>query len=64
MQDHATTADTLRSGTLSTTTSRPLQIVAAVLLGGVILYAAGFMNMAVAHNAAHDIRHTQGFPCH
>ena len=64
MQNQATTADTLQSGTTSTTLAIPLQIVAAVVLGSVILYAAGFMNMAVAHNAAHDIRHSQGFPCH
>ena len=44
--------------------SKPLQIVGAVLLGTIILYGAGFVNTAAVHNAAHDTRHSQGFPCH
>ena len=42
----------------------PLQLVGAFLLGGIILYGAGFVNTAAVHNAAHDTRHSQGFPCH
>jgi cobalt transporter subunit CbtB len=37
---------------------------AAILLGVVILYAAGFASAPLLHNAAHDARHSQGFPCH
>jgi cobalt transporter subunit CbtB len=37
---------------------------AAMLLGVVILYAAGFASAPLLHNAAHDTRHSQGFPCH
>ena len=40
------------------------QLVAALFLGTVILYGAGFLNMGAAHSAAHDTRHAQGFPCH
>ncbi len=40
------------------------QLVAALILGSVILYGAGFSNMGAAHSAAHDARHSQGFPCH
>lgn len=40
------------------------QLLAALFLGTVILYGAGFLNMGAAHNAAHDTRHSQGFPCH
>ncbi len=40
------------------------QLVAAFILGSVIIYGAGFVNMGVAHSAAHDARHAQGFPCH
>ena len=50
--------------TRSTELSKSLQIAFAVILGSVILYGAGFANSAVVHNAAHDIRHAQGFPCH
>jgi cobalt transporter subunit CbtB len=60
MQAQSMTQTNQRSVTLS----KPLQLVGAVLLGTIILYGAGFVNTAVAHNAAHDTRHSQGFPCH
>lgn len=41
-----------------------LQIAAAALLGLVMVYAAGFSPSAIAHNAAHDGRHSHSFPCH
>jgi cobalt transporter subunit CbtB len=38
---------------------------AAVLLFGLfMLYGVGFSTMPAAHNAAHDTRHANGFPCH
>ncbi len=40
------------------------QLVAALLLGLVMLYAVGFSEASVAHNAAHDVRHATGRPCH
>lgn len=49
---------------VSTTISKPLQLVSALLFGIVILYGAGFVQTTEAHNAAHDMRHSQGFPCH
>jgi cobalt transporter subunit CbtB len=64
MQQQATTAKRNEGFTLSVSISKPLQIVGAVLLGTIILYAAGFVNTAAVHNAAHDTRHSQGFPCH
>lgn len=41
-----------------------LAALAAVLLGGLILYGTGFANSATLHNAAHDSRHVLSFPCH
>ena len=64
MQNKASTAAIRPAATLSTAVSKPLQIAAAILLGFVILYGAGFVQTSVAHNAAHDVRHSQGFPCH
>ncbi|MFD1331786.1 CbtB domain-containing protein [Methylopila musalis] len=46
------------------TSSRAVSIVAAFLFGVVIIGGVGFAQMAVAHNAAHDHRHSIGFPCH
>ena len=37
---------------------------AALLLGSFLLLAAGFAPIAIAHNAAHDARHSFAFPCH
>lgn len=60
MQNNAITS----TSAVSTTISKPIQIAAAIILGIVIIYAAGFVNTSIAHNAAHDTRHSQGFPCH
>lgn len=49
---------------VSLAVSKPVQLVAAFVLGAVIMYAAGFVNTPAVHNAAHDTRHSQGFPCH
>jgi cobalt transporter subunit CbtB len=38
--------------------------VLAALLGGFLLWGAGFSHIDVLHNAAHDTRHSTGFPCH
>lgn len=41
-----------------------LPLLAAAALGLVVLYAVGFAPSALAHNAAHDVRHIAGTPCH
>ena len=40
------------------------QTCAALLFGLCIIFAVGFAPMGVAHNAAHDARHSLAFPCH
>lgn len=47
-----------------TSLSMLAQIGGALLLGLVMLYAVGFSEASVAHNAAHDVRHANGRPCH
>ena len=64
MQNQASSAPTQHTSTISTAISKPLQLVGAFLLGAVLLYAAGFVSTSAVHNAAHDMRHSQGFPCH
>lgn len=34
------------------------------LFGGVFVYGIGFAGAEVVHNAAHDVRHANNFPCH
>jgi cobalt transporter subunit CbtB len=44
--------------------SRAVQITLAALLGLVVVAGAGFAQIEAVHNAAHDYRHSMGFPCH
>ena len=57
-----TSAQSAASAGVSVSTK--VQIVSAMLLGMVLLYGVGFASMDIAHNAAHDTRHTFAFPCH
>ncbi|HEY7581161.1 MAG TPA: CbtB-domain containing protein [Acetobacteraceae bacterium] len=41
-----------------------VQAIAAMLLGALVIGTAGFSHLEVVHNAAHDTRHANGFPCH
>ena len=44
------------------------QVVASALavggLGLALLWGVGFSNIDAVHDAAHDTRHSTGFPCH
>lgn len=51
------------SATESKTESKTASI-AAMLLGGFIIFMIGFSHIEVVHNAAHDTRHSAAFPCH
>ena len=61
-QETATPATTQ---TLSTTRSKTLIAASmAAFLGVFMIWGVGFSHIAAAHNAAHDVRHSNGFPCH
>ncbi len=36
----------------------------AAVIGLALVFLAGFAETDVLHNAAHDVRHSAGFPCH
>ena len=47
--------------------SRNAALAAAIMLavfGAVFVYGIGFAGADVLHNAAHDARHANNFPCH
>lgn len=44
--------------------SAALPALAAGFLGLFLLWGVGFSHSEVVHNAAHDIRHSNNFPCH
>jgi cobalt transporter subunit CbtB len=54
----------LRSLTSTRTSSSLLSIIFVALLGGTVVFLAGFAHSATLHDAAHDVRHASGFPCH
>jgi len=50
--------------TISKPASGVMSMVMVGFLGAALVFAAGFANSSVMHDAAHDTRHTTGFPCH
>jgi len=40
------------------------QALMAMVLGVFIVGVVGFSHFDVIHNAAHDVRHSNAFPCH
>lgn len=61
---HTSSALTSAVTTAPATASMLVQLGASLLFGLVMLYAVGFSEASVAHNAAHDVRHATGRPCH
>jgi cobalt transporter subunit CbtB len=41
-----------------------LPVFFAALLGVFLLWGVGFSHSTVLHNAGHDTRHSNAFPCH
>lgn len=41
-----------------------LQAAFAAIVGVTLVFASGFAHSQTLHDAAHDMRHTTGFPCH
>lgn len=56
------TSTTLQTAAASSEAARAILVVA--LLGLSLVFLAGFAPASLLHNAAHDFRHTQNFPCH
>jgi len=44
--------------------SKMLAIVATAFLGLGVMMIAGHVQATTLHDAAHDVRHATGFPCH
>jgi cobalt transporter subunit CbtB len=50
--------------TSTKTTSALGSILAMTAIGLSVLFLAGHAQSATLHDAAHDVRHATGFPCH
>jgi len=55
---------TTMTQTLTTSRADVMALGYAALAGLILLAIAGFAQTAVAHDAAHDVRHAIAFPCH
>jgi cobalt transporter subunit CbtB len=51
-------------GSISVRVAANLPALIVFFFGLVTLYCVGFSTSSIAHNAAHDTRHSSGFPCH
>jgi cobalt transporter subunit CbtB len=52
------------SSAVSSTTAKIAQALTAAALGLFIVGFVGFSHVEAVHNAAHDTRHANAFPCH
>ena len=55
-------AQTAPASTVDTNTIA--QAVLAMAMGLFIVGVVGFSHISAVHNAAHDVRHANAFPCH
>ena len=55
---------TTQTNTLTGTATGILPVVFAAILGLGIMFVVGHAQASVLHDAAHDVRHATGFPCH
>ena len=49
---------------LASTLELVLLYLMAAVLGVVLVWGVGFSHIEAVHNAAHDTRHANAFPCH
>jgi cobalt transporter subunit CbtB len=49
---------------VATGTNIIVQAVLAMALGLFVVGIVGFSHISAVHNAAHDVRHANAFPCH
>lgn len=58
MATHTTTAGKTAAG------SAILPAIAAFAIGFGLIFMSGLVQAETLHDAAHDVRHATGFPCH
>ena len=55
---------TTATKTIAASNTNILTIAFVALMGLGMVFIAGHAQSAALHDAAHDVRHTAGFPCH
>lgn len=64
IQSQATPARATHAPVAAGQVSRLTQSLMAMMLGLFIVGVVGFSHIDVIHNATHDVRHSNAFPCH
>ena len=54
----------VKTKTLTQSRARFIPAVFAAILGVTMISITGHVQAAALHDAAHDVRHATGFPCH
>jgi cobalt transporter subunit CbtB len=57
-------SQTARLSVIVADVSVAMQAVLAIALGLFIVGVVGFSHISAVHNATHDVRHANAFPCH
>jgi cobalt transporter subunit CbtB len=57
-------SQTVRAPASTVDSNTIAQAVLAMALGLFIVGVVGFSHISAVHNAAHDVRHANAFPCH
>ncbi len=60
----STAAGTTAAGSRPRSLEAALPPLLAILLGLLIVGVSGFSHLDIVHNASHDTRHSNAFPCH
>lgn len=55
---------TTMTATTAKTSSTFLSVLFVATLGAATVFLSGLASSATLHDAAHDMRHSTGFPCH
>ncbi|MCR9073410.1 MAG: CbtB-domain containing protein [Alphaproteobacteria bacterium] len=64
MTPTATPVSAPKTATGSRSVTRVVPAVLAAFLGLAVVFIAGHAQSGALHQAAHDVRHSTGFPCH
>jgi cobalt transporter subunit CbtB len=64
MNDQAVVARTGVSSAAPARVASLAPVFLAAFLGAFLVWGVGFAQNDLLHNAAHDTRHSNGFPCH
>lgn len=57
-------AQNIASANVTTKTETLKGALMAAVLGVVLVWGVGFSHIEAVHNATHDTRHANAFPCH